>query len=154
MKIILFIYQIQEVHALETLSKMRVRYLFIFGNRFTKPLFDEDEQLFLDMLKMDMIVNKDYPNVECQIFDFLFVVSKNEVYKNLRRHSASLAFILTIFLPALLFFFNISCTPRRTILESSQQVYGMLIFDLDCLAIVLGWLLIQVSINVFNLIVN
>jgi hypothetical protein len=71
----------------------------------------------------------------------------NEVYKNLRRHSASLAFILTIFLPVLLFFFNISCTPKRTIVASFQQVYGMLVFDLDCLAIVLGWLLIQVSVK-------
>jgi uncharacterized membrane protein (DUF485 family) len=74
-------------------------------------------------------------------------ITDNEVYKNLRQRSASLAFILTIFLPVLLFFFNIICTPRRTIIQSSQQVYGMLAFDLDCLAIVLGWLLIQVSIK-------
>lgn len=74
-------------------------------------------------------------------------ITDNELYKNLRRRSVSLAFILTIFLPILLFFFNISCTPRHTIFESFQQFYGMLAFDLDCLAIVLGWLLIQVSIK-------
>jgi hypothetical protein len=74
-------------------------------------------------------------------------IIKNEVYKNLRRRSSSLAFILTILLPILLFFFNIACTPRRAIVESFHQVYGMLTFDLDCLAIVLGWLLFQVSLK-------
>ncbi len=74
-------------------------------------------------------------------------ITDNEVYKNLRGRSASLAFILTIFLPVLLFFFNINCTPRCVIVKSFQQVYGMLAFDLDCLAIVLGWLLIQVSVK-------
>ncbi len=74
-------------------------------------------------------------------------ITENEVYKNLRPRSASLAFILTIFLPGVLFFFNIACTPRRTIVESFRQVYDMLAFDLDCLAIVLGWLLIQVSVK-------
>ncbi|CAF0747535.1 unnamed protein product [Rotaria sordida] len=70
-------------------------------------------------------------------------ITDNQVYKNLRRRSASLAFILTIFLPILLFFFNIACTPRRTVVESFQHIYSMIVLDLDCLAIVLGWLLIQ-----------
>jgi hypothetical protein len=74
-------------------------------------------------------------------------IIKNEVYKNLRRHSTSLAFILTILLPILLFFFTIACTPKRPIVESFHQVYSMLTFDLDCLAIVLGWLLFQVSLK-------
>ncbi|CAF4102661.1 unnamed protein product [Rotaria sp. Silwood2] len=70
-------------------------------------------------------------------------ITDHQVYKNLRRRSASLALILTILLPVLLFSFNISCTPRRTVVESLRHIYGMLVFDLDCLAIVLGWLLIQ-----------
>jgi hypothetical protein len=74
-------------------------------------------------------------------------ITDKEVYKNLRQRSVSLAFILTIFLPGLLVFFNISCTPRRTIMESFRYVYNMLAFDLDCLAIVFGWLFIQVSVK-------
>ncbi|CAF0871593.1 unnamed protein product [Rotaria sp. Silwood1] len=70
-------------------------------------------------------------------------ITNHQVYKNLRRRSASLALSLTILLPLLLFFFNISCTPRRTVIESLRYIYGMIVFDLDCLAIVLGWLLIQ-----------
>ena len=73
-------------------------------------------------------------------------ISNNEVYKNLRRRSVSLTFILTIFLPLLLFFFNIACTIRRTVVESFRHIYVMASFDFDSLAIVLGWLLIQVSI--------
>ncbi|CAF0958359.1 unnamed protein product [Adineta steineri] len=70
-------------------------------------------------------------------------LADNEIYKNLRRHSPLLAFILLIFLPLLLFFFNITCTLRHPIVESFQHVHDMFIFDVDCLAIVLGWLLIQ-----------
>jgi len=44
---------------------------------FTIPSFDEDEQLFLDILKMDMIKNKDHPIVEYQILEFVIVVSNN-----------------------------------------------------------------------------
>jgi hypothetical protein len=75
------------------------------------------------------------------------LITNKEVYKNLRRHSSTLASILTLFLPALLFFFNVACTPRRTVVESLRHVYDMLVFDLDCLAIVFGWLLIQVSVK-------
>jgi hypothetical protein len=48
----------------------------------TRPLFDEDEQWFLDMLKTDVIENKDHPFVECPVLGFVFVVSKNSMYKN------------------------------------------------------------------------
>jgi hypothetical protein len=81
------------------------------------------------------------------VYDSEDNVTDNEVYKNLRRRSVSLAFILTLFLPGLLFFFNIACTPRRTVVESLRYIYDMLIFDFDCLAIVLGWLLIQVGVK-------
>jgi len=74
-------------------------------------------------------------------------ITDNEIYKNLRQRSVSLAFILTIFLPLLLFFFNIACTLRRTVLESFRHIYSMIVLDFDSLAIVLGWLLIQVSIK-------
>jgi hypothetical protein len=40
------------------------------------PLFYEDEQLFLDMLKMDVIKNRDHPIVEYQVFEFVLIVSK------------------------------------------------------------------------------
>jgi len=43
-------------------------------------LFDEDEQLFLDILKTDAIENKDHPIVECQVFEFVFVVSKKSIF--------------------------------------------------------------------------
>lgn len=76
---------------------------------------------------------------------------KTEIYKNLRRRSPSLALILTIVLPILLLFIYIACSPRHTILQSSEEVYGIIAFDWDCLAIVLGWLFFQVSNNSFFL---
>ena len=74
-------------------------------------------------------------------------VSKPEIYKDLRRRSTSLALILALSLPLLLLFFNIACTPRRSIGESFRQFYAMIVLDFDCLAIVLGWLLFQVRIT-------
>ncbi len=79
-----------------------------------------------------MINNEDIPNFE------------DHTIKNLRRHSSLLTFILIISLPILLIFFNIACTPRRTIVESFEEIYHMLTFDFDCLAIVLGWFIFQV----------
>lgn len=74
-------------------------------------------------------------------------INENQVYKILRQRSASLALIITILFPILLFFFNVACTTRHSIIESLQQVYNRFEFDLDCLAIVLGWILIQVRIK-------
>ena len=76
---------------------------------------------------------------------------KIEIYKNLRRRSPSLALILTIVLPILLLFIHIACSPKHTIPQTSEEVYGIIAFDWDCLAIVLGWLFFQVSINSFFL---
>lgn len=73
-------------------------------------------------------------------------IADNEIYKKLRRRSASLSFMLTILLPILLFMFNICCTPKRTFIGSIRHINDLLGFDLDCLAVVLGWVLIQVSI--------
>lgn len=89
---------------------------------------------------MIMIDDENPGDVKEQIRD-------NDIQKNLHQRSASITFILIIFLPILLVFFNISCTPRRTLVESFQQFYGVLAFDLDSMAIVLRWLFIQVSIK-------
>lgn len=74
---------------------------------------------------------------------------KTDVYKNLRRRSPFLAFLLTLSLPILLLFMHITCSPRQIIPGSSEEVFEILTFDSDCLAIVLGWLFFQVSLNWF-----
>ena len=74
-------------------------------------------------------------------------ILKTDVYKNLRRRSPFLAFLLTISLPICLFLIHIVCSPREKIPESLEEIYRMLTFNFDCLAIVLGWLFFQVNIR-------
>lgn len=75
--------------------------------------------------------------------------SHHEIYQTLRRRSTSLAWTLLVSLPALLLFFNIACTPWYSIGESLRRLPHSLTLNFDCLAIVLGWLLLHVGITSF-----